>query len=99
LRERVDVVELWIQHLHVTLNDVIRRQVSAINGAVNLTKVTLIRPARVCPKRNDMSHVVSRKGEELHLVSNSDRVKGRPIHTLARGIMARNETIDGLEGG
>ena len=31
-------------------------------------------------------------------VSNSHVAKNRVIHTLARGTMARNETIEGLEG-
>jgi hypothetical protein len=31
-------------------------------------------------------------------VSNSHVAKNMMIHTLARGTIARNETIDGLEG-
>ena len=72
------------------------RQVSALNGAVSLTKVALRRPARVCPKRSDMSSVA--KARSYTCVSSSNPAKGRTGHTLARGMMARNETIDGLEG-
>jgi hypothetical protein len=56
--------------------------------------VALRRPARVCPKRSDMSSVA--KARSYTSVSSSNPVRGT-IHTLARGMMARNETIDGLE--
>ena len=72
-----------------------RRQVSALNGQVSLTKVVLSRPAKVCPKRSDKSSVA--KARSYTSVSNSHDVKNRMIYTLARGAMARNETIDSLE--
>jgi len=65
-------------------------------GAVSLTKVALSRPAKVCPKRSDRSSVA--KARSYTSVSSSHVVKNRMIHTLARGTIARNETIDGLEG-
>ena len=38
---------------------------SALNGIVSLTKVTLSRPAAVCPRRSDKSSVA--KARSLHL--------------------------------
>jgi hypothetical protein len=66
-----------------------------LNGEVSLTKVALSRPAKVCPKRNDRSSVA--KARSYTSVSNSHTAKNRMIHTLTRGMMARNETIGGLE--
>jgi len=68
-----------------------------LNGVVSLTKVTLSRPAGVCPRRNDKSSVA--KARSYTFVSSSlPPVKDRTTHTLSRGMMARNEPIDGLEG-
>jgi predicted nucleotidyltransferase len=67
-----------------------------LNGAVSLTKVALSNPARVCPKRIDNSSVA--KARSYTSVSSSHTAKDRRIHTLARGTMARNETIDSLDG-
>jgi hypothetical protein len=68
-----------------------------LNGQVSLTKVALSRPAKVCPKRSDRSSVA--KARSYTSVSDSHVPKnGMMMHTLARGTMARNETIDGLEG-
>lgn len=67
-----------------------------MNGQVSLTKVALSRPAKVCPKRSDRSSVA--KARSYTSVSNSHAAKNRMIHTFARGTMARNETVDGLEG-
>jgi len=70
---------------------------SALNGIVSRTKVTLSRPARVGPRRSDKSSVA--KARSYTFVSSSlPLAKDRPIHTLSRGMMARNEPIDGLEG-
>lgn len=68
-----------------------------MKGQVSLTKVALSRPARVCPNRSDKSSVA--KARSYTSVSNARAAKNRMVHTLARGTMARNETIDGLEGG
>jgi hypothetical protein len=68
-----------------------------LKGQVSLTKVALSRPAKVCPKRSDMSSVA--KARSYISVSNSHVAKNMMIHTLARGTIARNETIDGLAGG
>ena len=68
-----------------------------MNGIVSLTKVTLSRPARVCPRRSDRSSVA--KARSYTFVSSSlPPAKDRTIHTLSRGMMARNEPMDGLEG-
>ena len=58
--------------------------------------MALSRPAKVCPKRSDRSSVA--KARSYTSVSSSHVAKNRMIHTLARGTMARNETIEGLEG-
>jgi hypothetical protein len=66
-----------------------------LNGEVSLTKVMLSRPAKVRPKRSDRSSVA--KARSYTSVSNSHAAKNRMIYTLARGKMARNETINSLE--
>jgi hypothetical protein len=68
-----------------------------LNEEAGPTKVVLSRTAKVCPKRSDRSSVA--KSTSYTSVSNSHAAKNRTIHTLARGTTARNETIDGLEGG
>jgi hypothetical protein len=67
-----------------------------LNRQVSLTKVALSKPAKVCPNRSDRSSVA--KARSYTSVSDSPVAKKRMVHTLARGTMARNETIDGLEG-
>lgn len=68
-----------------------------MNEIVSFTKVTLSRPARVCPRRSDKSSVA--KARSYTFVSSPlPLAKDRTIHTLSRGMMARNEPIHGLEG-
>jgi hypothetical protein len=72
------------------------RQVSAVDGVVSLTKVALRRPASVCPTRIDNSSVA--KARSYATVSNLPQCQVlKTIYTLARGTMARNETMDELE--
>ena len=61
-------------HLRITLNDVIRRQVSAFNGVISLTKVALSKPARVSPMRSDNCSVA--KARSYTIVSDSYLAKG-----------------------
>jgi hypothetical protein len=59
--------------------------------------VTLSRPAGVCPRRRDKSSVA--KARSYSFVSCSPLpANDETIHTLSRGMMARNEPIDGLGG-
>ena len=68
-----------------------------MNEIASLTKVTLSRPARVCPSRSDRSSVA--KARSYTFVSSSLLpAKDRTSHTLSRGTMAMNEPVDCLEG-
>jgi hypothetical protein len=85
------------KRLRITLNAFIRMHALALNVKVIITKVTLSRPARVCPRRSDKSSVA--KARSYTFVSSSlPPAKDRTVHTLSRGTIARNEPIDGLEG-
>jgi hypothetical protein len=58
---------------------------------ISLTKVALSKPARVCPIRSDNSSVA--KARSYTIMSGSHTARDIEMRTLARGTIARNETI------